>query len=178
MQCHTGPIYSLARNPSFVKNFLTVGDFLARIWSEDCRESSIIWTSNHSCLLTDGCWSPTKCSLFYISRMDGVLDCWELLQQQNEPTLSIKVGISVWNWKRKETVKCQKVTGINVKTFQVCDEPIKCLRAHDNGSLICVGGTKGVTYLLEVSDNLSLSTNKNDKQLLTAVMNTKSKLSL
>lgn len=42
-------------------------------------------------MLTDGCWSPTKCSLFYISRMDGILDAWDLLQQQNEPTLSIKV---------------------------------------------------------------------------------------
>lgn len=92
LQCHTGPIYSLARNPAFVKNFLTVGDWVARIWSEDCRESSIIWTRNHSCMLTCGCWSPTKCSLFYISRMDGVLDCWELLQQQNEPSLSIKVS--------------------------------------------------------------------------------------
>lgn len=91
MQCHTGPIYSLARNPSFVKNFLTVGDWVARIWSEDCRESSIIWTRNHSHMLTDGCWSPTKCSLFYISRMDGILDAWDLLQQQNEPSLSIKV---------------------------------------------------------------------------------------
>lgn len=91
MQCHTGPIYSLARNPSFVKNFLTVGDWVARIWSEDCRESSIIWTRNHQHMLTDGCWSPTKCSLFYISRQDGILDAWDLLQQQNEPSLSIKV---------------------------------------------------------------------------------------
>lgn len=42
-------------------------------------------------MLTDGIWSPTKCSMFYISRMDGVLDAWDLLQQQNEPILSIKV---------------------------------------------------------------------------------------
>uniref|UniRef100_A0A336MZX5 CSON007193 protein n=1 Tax=Culicoides sonorensis TaxID=179676 RepID=A0A336MZX5_CULSO len=147
MQCHTGPIYSLARNPSFVKNFLTVGDWVARIWSEDCRESSIIWTRNHSHMLTDGCWSPTKCSLFYISRMDGILDAWDLLQQQNDPTLSIKV----------------------------CDEPIRCLRPHDNGSLIGVGGAKGVTYLLEVSDNLSESTNKNDKLLLTAMLERENK---
>lgn len=181
MQCHTGPIYSLARNPSFVKNFLTglclqlsplkallpksfnnltVGDWVARIWSEDCRESSIIWTRNHSHMLTAGCWSPTKCSLFYISRMDGILDAWDLLQQQNDPTLSIKV--------------CLCVLSVNSQFyeyhFQVCDEPIRCLRPHDNGSLISVGGSKGITYLLEVSDNLSEVTNKNDKLLLTAVI--------
>ena len=39
-----GPVISVERNPTFVKNFLTVGDWNARIWSEDCKESCIIWT--------------------------------------------------------------------------------------------------------------------------------------
>lgn len=41
---HHGPIYALQRNPFFPKNFLTVADWTARIWSEDIRESSIMWT--------------------------------------------------------------------------------------------------------------------------------------
>ncbi|XP_075225787.1 dynein axonemal intermediate chain 2-like [Lycorma delicatula] len=44
-KCHHGPVIALERNPAFVKNFLTVGDWTARIWSEDCKESAIIWTS-------------------------------------------------------------------------------------------------------------------------------------
>lgn len=91
LQCHSSPIYALARNPSFLKNFLTVGDWNARIWSEDCKESSIIWTKYCNVELTDGCWSPTKCSLFYLSRMDGNVEAWDLLQQQSEPVLTIKV---------------------------------------------------------------------------------------
>lgn len=43
-KCHHGPVVALQRNPAFVKNFITVGDWTARIWSEDCKESSIIWT--------------------------------------------------------------------------------------------------------------------------------------
>lgn len=39
-----GPVVSCERNPTFVKNFLTVGDWTARVWTEDCRESSILWT--------------------------------------------------------------------------------------------------------------------------------------
>ena len=39
-----GPVISVERNPTFVKNFLSVGDWTARIWSEDCRESCIMWT--------------------------------------------------------------------------------------------------------------------------------------
>lgn len=72
--------------------------------------------------------------------MDGVLDAWDLLQQQNEPILSIKV----------------------------CDEPIKRIRVHENGKLIAVGSLKGATYLIEFSENMSFSA-KNDKPLLTAV---------
>ncbi|KAL0103408.1 hypothetical protein PUN28_017582 [Cardiocondyla obscurior] len=43
-QAQYGPVISLERNPTFVKNFLTVGDWTSRIWSEDCRESCIAWT--------------------------------------------------------------------------------------------------------------------------------------
>jgi dynein intermediate chain 2 len=39
-----GAVLSVERNPTFLKNFLSVGDWTARIWSEDCRESSIMWT--------------------------------------------------------------------------------------------------------------------------------------
>lgn len=60
MMCHLGPVYAITRNPAFVKNFLTVGDWTARIWSEDCRESSIIWTKSSAAMLTDGAWSYTK----------------------------------------------------------------------------------------------------------------------
>jgi dynein intermediate chain 2 len=61
---HYGPVLALQRNPAFLKNFLTIGDWTARIWSEDCRESSIMWTSFHKALLTDGAWSPTRLASF------------------------------------------------------------------------------------------------------------------
>lgn len=57
---HFGPVRALQRNPAFVKNFLTIGDWTAKIWSEDCKESCIMWTNYHKPLLTDGCWSPTR----------------------------------------------------------------------------------------------------------------------
>lgn len=43
-QGHHGAIYAMQRNPFFPKNFLTVGDWTARIWSEDIKESSIMST--------------------------------------------------------------------------------------------------------------------------------------
>ncbi|XP_023160983.1 dynein intermediate chain 3, ciliary isoform X1 [Drosophila hydei] len=140
MMCHLGPVYAITRNPAFVKNFLTVGDWCARIWSEDCRESSIIWTKSSSSMLTDGAWSYTKVSQFFITRMDGVLDTWDLLQQQNEPVLTVKV----------------------------CDEPLYCVRTNENGKFVSCGSKLGATFLIEVSDNMVMSA-KNDKPLLTAM---------
>ncbi|KAJ1536017.1 Dynein intermediate chain 2, axonemal, partial [Nowakowskiella sp. JEL0078] len=56
---HHGPLQALQRNPFFPKNFLTVGDWTAKIWVEDVR-SSIMSTRYGLSYLTDGCWSPTR----------------------------------------------------------------------------------------------------------------------
>lgn len=58
--CNFGPINTLSRNPTFLKNFLTVGDWGALIWSEDCRESSVIIMKTNKEMLTNGAWSPVK----------------------------------------------------------------------------------------------------------------------
>lgn len=84
--------------------------------------------------------------MFYTSRVDGVLDAWDLLQQHNEPVLSIKV----------------------------CDEPLLCMRAHENGRFISAGNQNGSAYLIEVSKNMATSL-KNDKPLLTAMFERENK---
>ena len=69
-----------------------MGDWCARIWSEDIKESAIMWTSGYTENLSDGCWSPTRPSVFFTTRMDGVLDAWDILYQQQSPLLSTKVA--------------------------------------------------------------------------------------
>lgn len=83
-----------------------------------------------------------RLSVFFTTRSDGTLDVWDILQQQKQASLSVKVS----------------------------DEPLKCLRTHDLGRLVAVGNQKGSIYLVEFSENLSVC-NKNDKMLLTAVSN-------
>lgn len=78
--------------------------------------------------------------------MDGVLDAWDLLQQHNEPVLTIKV----------------------------CDEPLLCMRAHECGRFISAGSKNGAAFLIEVSDNMATSL-KNDKPLLTAMFDRENK---
>ncbi|XP_068602941.1 dynein axonemal intermediate chain 2 [Brachionichthys hirsutus] len=143
---HHGPVYALQRNPFFPKNFLTVGDWTARIWSEDVKESSIMWTEYQMSFLTDGCWSPVRPSVFFTVKMDGVLDVWDVLFKQNRPTLS----------------------------FKVCDEALYSLRVQDRGRLVACGSQGGGVTLLEICAGLS-SLQKNDKSSLAAMFERETK---
>ncbi|XP_053303326.1 dynein axonemal intermediate chain 2 [Pleuronectes platessa] len=137
---HHGPIYALQRNPFFPKNFLTVGDWTARIWSEDIKESSIMWTKYQSSFLTDACWSPVRPSVFFTVKSDGVLDVWDILLKQNSPTLSL----------------------------QVCDQALNSLCVQDNGRLVACGSQQGEATLLDICSGLS-TLQKNEKNLLSAM---------
>lgn len=90
--CHDGPIRSLERNPAFVKNFLTVGDYRMKIWNEDHKDNPIVWTKDHECKLLCGTWSRGRCSLALIGRADGVLDAWDVLVDLEKPVVSLKVS--------------------------------------------------------------------------------------
>ncbi|KAG9473519.1 hypothetical protein GDO78_004035 [Eleutherodactylus coqui] len=143
---HHGPIYAVQRNPFFPKNFLTVGDWVARIWSEDFRESSIMWTKYHSSYLTDAAWSPVRPSVFLTTKMDGTLDVWDYLFKQNNPTLSLKV----------------------------CDEALYSLCLQDNGRFVACGSKSGLTTLLELSPGLC-SIQRNEKNIATAMFERETK---
>ena len=65
---HHGPVYAIQRNPALNKYFLTVGDWTAKIWSEDIK-NPIMQTRYHPSYLTHGCWSPTRTGLFFLTRM-------------------------------------------------------------------------------------------------------------
>uniref|UniRef100_UPI003AAB5D2A dynein axonemal intermediate chain 2-like n=1 Tax=Centroberyx gerrardi TaxID=166262 RepID=UPI003AAB5D2A len=123
---HYGAVYALQRNPFFPKNFLTVGDWTARIWSEDIKESSIISTKPEMSYLTDACWSPVRPSVFFTVKMDGTLDVWDILLKHNDPTLRLKV----------------------------CDEALYSLRMQDNGRFLACGSQLGSATLLEISPAL------------------------
>ncbi|KAK9527046.1 hypothetical protein VZT92_015711 [Zoarces viviparus] len=143
---HQGPVYALQRNPFFPKNFLTVGDWTARIWSEDIKESSIMWTKYQMSYLTDACWSPVRPSVFFTVKMDGILDVWDILFKQNDPTLSLKV----------------------------CDEALYSLRLHETGRLVACGSQRGGATLLEINSGLS-TLQKNEKSLLAAMFERETK---
>ena len=41
--------------------------------------------------LTDGCWSPTRPGVYYLTKMDGAVDVWDLTFKQSSPALTLQV---------------------------------------------------------------------------------------
>ncbi|GAB6029228.1 hypothetical protein CHUAL_004996 [Chamberlinius hualienensis] len=138
---HLGPIRTLQRNPLFPKNFLTVGDWSAKIWSEDVRESSVIWTGPHMKCLTGGCWNPTKPSIYFTITQDGHLEMWDLLVYQYRP----------------------------VKQIKVSDKCLTAIRVQDSGHLVACGSVDGSLALVDIGKHLT-SLDKNEKSSLTAML--------
>eukprot|EP00042_Codosiga_hollandica_P043770 m.420643 g.420643 ORF g.420643 m.420643 type:complete len:780 (-) comp56637_c0_seq4:151-2490(-) len=124
---HHGPVFSVERNPFFPKYFLTVGDWSARIWSEDIRESPILWTQYDANYLTDGCWSPSRPSVFFTSAMDGSMHIWDFLLKPGQPSFSMKV----------------------------CEGGLQSLRVQEQGCYITCGGKNGDVALVELGSSVS-----------------------
>jgi len=89
---HHGPIYSVSRNHFLPKCILTVGDWMARLWTEDIR-TPIMSTRYESSYLTSGVWSPTRPGVFYVTKQNGELDVWDYyFKGQFEPSFTVKIS--------------------------------------------------------------------------------------
>ncbi|CAO1431949.1 unnamed protein product [Diamesa serratosioi] len=142
VMCHHGTVNAVQRNPSFLKYYLSVGDWQAKIWCEELKDSPIIWTKEYTSEILHGCWNTVRCSSFYLSRMDGFLDAWDIIQCSDRPVLSTKL----------------------------CDFPLLCVSpSHKDGKFIAAGNSNGDIYLVKVSDNLA-TTDNNDRPTMGALL--------
>jgi dynein intermediate chain 2 len=120
---HHGPIYALQRNPFAPKYFLSIGDWTAKVWSEEIK-TPLMQTKYHDSYLTDGCWSPQRPGLFYLTRMDGFIDIWDFYYRQNEVAYSQKIS----------------------------DNPLTCISI--NGSRAAIGDSEGSITLMSLCPSL------------------------
>jgi dynein intermediate chain 2 len=146
---HHSPIYSIQRNPSQNKYFMTVGDWCAKIWTEDLK-SPIMSTKYHAEYLTAGCWSPTRAGVFFVARMDGVVDIWDYFYRQNDMAYSHKVG--------EYGLASVSVQG----------------NAQSGGRLVAVGDVGGTVSLLELCESLAVGQPK-EKQAIASMFERETK---
>lgn len=146
---HQGPVFSIQRNPTHNKFFMTIGDWTAKIWTEDVK-TPIITTKYHNSYLTGGCWSPTRPGVFYVTSMDGMLDIWDFFHRQDEVTYSHKVGNVA-------------LTSIGVQG-----------NSQFGGKLVAVGDANGSVSLLEVCDSLAIP-QQNEKAVINSMFERETK---
>lgn len=119
---HLGPITGIQRCPWANKFFLTVGDWTAKIWSDDFK-SPIYCSKYHSAYITDCFWVPNRTAIFFVSRSDGYIYAYDILFKTQEP---------VFNQKISETALTSMT--INIK-----------------GDKIIIGNEEGTVFLIKLS---------------------------
>jgi len=124
---HVGPVYCVDRNRFIDKYFLSVGDWTVKIWNEDVTSEPIIATKFNNTYLTDGCWLPSRPSVFLTTKLDGHLDIWNLVQSQKNPVYTLQVSSS---------------------------SGLQCVRPHTAG-LVATGSMDGIASIIRLNDSLS-----------------------
>ncbi|XP_071535895.1 dynein axonemal intermediate chain 2-like [Panulirus ornatus] len=139
---HFAPIYAIQRNPFFLKNFMTLGDWTIKLWAEDFKESPVLWTKPSPSQIRGGCWSSSRSSVLFTVRLDGALDAWDFLTSWTKPA----------------------------STCQVVDEGLETLGVHEGGRLLAAGSQLGTISLLHVPPRLVQPSDKHEKAAFTAIL--------
>jgi dynein intermediate chain 2 len=143
---HIGPIYSVQRNPAHSRFILTIGDWTARLWMDDFR-MPILSTPFDTTYLSAGGWSPTRPSLFFTGKNNGMVDVWDMMSQS-----------------RLLNVRVTDRESVGLATLEV----------HSSGRLMVSGTTDGSVYVHELSDSLCVQ-GASEKQDLLAVFEREAK---
>lgn len=75
---HDGPVVMVRKNPFYPELFASIGRTILAIWKEDYNYSPIFWRQR-ACDLTAVAWSETRPAVLYVTRMDGILEAWDIL---------------------------------------------------------------------------------------------------
>lgn len=85
---HSGPVTGLKRNPFFPKFFLSAGDWSAKIFNEDLKTP--LYSTKHAFdKITCGTWSPSRPSVFYLTKANGTMEIWDLSYNCGKSTLNV-----------------------------------------------------------------------------------------
>uniref|UniRef100_T1G3K0 WD repeat-containing protein 63 n=1 Tax=Helobdella robusta TaxID=6412 RepID=T1G3K0_HELRO len=122
-QIHDGPVVSLTRSPFFPRVVLSVGGLLFALWRENVNTGPIFVSGSSAKYLNGGMWSGTKPAVFFLIRIDGVIEIWDMLASTHEPS-----------W-------IQSISGSSLTSI--------CILAK-SARLLALGDSNGTLHLLEL----------------------------
>jgi hypothetical protein len=57
------------------------------------KSGALLQTKSFSKIITDAEWSPSRPGVFFISKADGTIDIWDLLDRTHAPILTQSISI-------------------------------------------------------------------------------------
>ncbi|KAI9204650.1 WD40-repeat-containing domain protein [Polychytrium aggregatum] len=142
--CHFGPMSDVQRSPFFPDVVLSVGGWSFHIWKEKIVIGPLLSSPPSQAYMICGRWSPTRPGVFYISKSDGTIEIWDLLDQSHLP------------------ITVQNVSSIAISYMTIHQYPNK---SQMNSQFIAVGDDEGTLHILEVPRNLSKPV-KNERSII------------
>ncbi|GFS17212.1 WD repeat-containing protein 63 [Elysia marginata] len=130
---HDGPVVSMQRSPFFKDILLSVGGWTLALWKEGVSSGPILESSACHVKLSCAAWSPTRPGVFFVAKVDGSVDVWDLLDKTHEPALSQSVSPTAI---------------MQIYPFQVTQKQ----------QLIAVGDIAGTLHILEIPWSLRQAT--------------------
>ncbi|KAI8613318.1 WD40-repeat-containing domain protein [Chytriomyces sp. MP71] len=94
---HFAPMSDLQRSPFFPDILLSSGGWSFQIWKERVNTGPLVSSPNSPSYIISGRWSPTRPGVFFISKADGTIEVWDLLDSTYQPATVqnvASVGIS------------------------------------------------------------------------------------
>ncbi|XP_043648161.1 dynein axonemal intermediate chain 3 [Drosophila teissieri] len=88
---HDGPVVMVKKNPFYPELFASIGRTILAIWKEDYNYSPIFWR-RRACDLTAVAWSETRPAVLYLTRIDGILEAWDILARDDDACLTEILG--------------------------------------------------------------------------------------
>ncbi|KND04124.1 uncharacterized protein SPPG_01562 [Spizellomyces punctatus DAOM BR117] len=143
---HFGPMSDLHRSPFFPDILLSVGGWSCHIWREGVTGGSLLSSAPTSSYVICGRWSPTRPGVFYISKADGTIEVWDLLDRSHSAS------------------SVQNISGSAISYLAVRQYPGKSLT---HNQFIAAGDDEGTLHILEVPRNLT-KPSKNEKAFVRA----------
>ncbi|CAF2319241.1 unnamed protein product [Rotaria sp. Silwood2] len=120
-----GPVVGLKRSPFFKDVILVAGGWMFQIWREKVHSGSLLHTAPLKEKITDAEWSPTRPGVFYISKQNGSIDIWDIIDRTHGPSFSQSISSSAVNF-------------LNIKVIS------------SKQQLLAAGDSNGTLHILEV----------------------------
>lgn len=146
---HYGMVSDICRCPFFNDVILSIGGWSLHVW----KESSVPLLSSSLCKAhyTCGSWSPTRPSVFFVGRSDGVLEIWDILDKSHQPSHS-------------QSVSAASISAISIQTYM--NNSAKSRIAHQ---FVAIGDDDGTAHILEAPRNISRPSS-NEKSFMSAFL--------